>query len=360
MAHDSWYPVPIATIKKFGALDDRSNPWTRPENFVGNGPFVLKEWRMNSHILVTKSPTYWDRDHVRLNSIYFDPDESADAEERMFRSGQLHTVRSAPPSKVAFYQKYKPSLIRIYPLLTTYYYDLNVPRPPLNDQRVRQALAMSIDRRAIVETVTRAGEIPAFSFTPPGTAGYTAKARLREDPAEARRLLAEAGYPDGNNFPNVTLLYNTLQSHKAIAEAIQEMWRKNLNIHVTLQNEEWKVYLDALRNTNYDIARAAWGADYMDPSTFLDLFLTDSGNNETGWSALQYDRLCRLAASTGDQAARYAAYQKAESILLDAMPVIPIYIYTDPRLLQPSVRGWYPNLLDNPNYRSIYLAPQTH
>jgi oligopeptide transport system substrate-binding protein len=360
MIHDSWYPVPIETIKKYGALEDRDNPWTLPEHFVGNGPFVLKEWRMNSHILVVKSPNYWDAQKVRLNAIYFDPDESSDTEERMFRSGQLHTIRTAPPPKVRFYLKSMPNLINIYPIFTTYFYKFNVTKPPLNDKRVRQALAMTIGRRAIVETVTRAGEVPAFCLTPPSTGGYTAEARLREDPAAARRLLAEAGYPDGKNFPEIELLYNTLQSNKEIAEAIQEMWKKELNINVRLHNEEWKVYLDSMRNTNYSIARAGWGGDYLDPRTFLDLFQTDSGNNETGWSNREYDRLCRLAASTGDQAVRYAYFQKAEAILVDEMPIIPIYIYTNPRLIQPSVKGWYPNLLDQANYRSIYLAPQTN
>jgi oligopeptide transport system substrate-binding protein len=251
-------------------------------------------------------------------------------------------------------------LINIYPILTTYFYYLNVTRPPLNDKRVRLALAMAIERKAITETVTRAGEIPAFCFTPSNTAGFTATARLREDPAAARRLLAEAGYPDGKNFPNLALLYNTLQSHKAIAEAVQEMWRKNLNIHVTLQNAEWKVYLDEMQHTNYDICRGGWGADYVDPGTFMDIFLTDSGNNNTGWSNAEYDRLCHLAASTGDTSARYAAYDKAETILLDEMPIIPIYVYSNPRLIQPNVKGWYPNLLDTPDYRSIYLVPQTH
>jgi len=360
MVHDSWFPVPVATIQKFGAIDDRSNPWTRPEHFVGNGPFVLKEWRMNSHILVVKSPTYWDAEHVKLNSVYFDPEESYDTQERMFRSGQVHTIRQAPQSKVAFYRKYKPQLINIYPELTTYFYRFNVTRPPLNDKRVRLALAMAVDRRAITETVSRAGEIPAFCLTPPNTAGYTAAARLREDVPQARRLLAEAGYPEGKNFPNVTLLYNTMQSHKAIAEAVQEMWDKNLNIHVALHNEEWKVYLDAMRNTNYDICRAGWSADYIDVGTFLDVFISGGGNNDTGWSNPEYDRLCALAASTGEQAARYAAFQKAEAILMDEMPLIPIYIYSNPRLIQPCVKGWYPNLLDCPNYRSIYLAPQTN
>jgi oligopeptide transport system substrate-binding protein len=360
MVHDSWYPVPVATIKKYGAIDDRSNPWTRPEHFVCNGPFMLKEWRMNSHILVVKSTNYWDAGHVRLNSIYFLPEENYDTEERMFRSGQLHTIRTAPQSKVAFYKENKPELINIYPVLQTYFYKLNVTRPPLNDKRVRRALAMAINRRAITETVTRAGEIPAFCLTPPGTSGFTPTIRLQENVEEAKRLLAEAGYPDGKDFPPVSLLYNTLQSHKAIAEAIQEMWRKNLNIHVTLQNEEWKVYLDAERTTNYDILRAGWGADYVDPSSFMDVFLSDSGNNDTGWSNAEYDSLCRLASNTRDQAARFAAYQKAEEILSDEMPIIPVYIYSNPRLIQPSVKGWYPNLLDSPNYRSIYLEAQIH
>jgi oligopeptide transport system substrate-binding protein len=360
MIHDSWYPVPISTIKKYGAIDDRSNPWTRPEHFVGNGPFVLKEWRMNSHVLVVKSPTYWDAGNIKLNSIYFDPDESLDTEERMFRSGQLHTIRRPNQSKVPFYRRYKPQLINIYPELTTWFFKVNVTRPPLNDKRVRQALAMTLDRHGITETVRLGVDIPAFCLTPPGTAGYTATARLREDPVEARRLLAEAGYPDGKNFPPLTLLYTTSQGYKAISEAAQEMWRKSLNIHVSLHNEEWKVYLDAMRNTNYDIGYAGWGADYADPSTFLDLFQTESGNNETGWSNAEYDRFCRAAASTGDQAARFAAFQKAEAVLMDEMPIIPIYVFTNPRLIQPCVKGWYPNLLDNPNYRSIYLLSETN
>ena len=355
MIHDSWFPVPISTIKKYGALDDRSNPWTRPEHIVGNGPFVLKEWRMNSHILVERSSNYWDAASIRLNKIYFDPEESYDTAERMFRSGEVHTIRQAPPSKVAFYLKKKPDLINDYPQATTYFYKLNVTRPPLNDKRVRQALAMSIDRHAITETVSRAGEIPAFCYTPPDMAGYNATARIREDIPAARQLLAEAGYPDGKNFPRVEMLYNTLQSHKAIAEALQAMWKQNLNIDVVLRNEEWKVYLDSMRRLDYSMSRAGWGADYMDPGTFLDVFTTGSGNNETGWSNAEYDRLCAEASDTGDQAIRYAAYQKAEAILLDEMPILPIYFYTRPRLIRPSVKGWYPNLLDQPNYKSLYL-----
>ena len=361
MIHASWFPVPISVIKKHGAIDDPNNPWTRPENFAGNGPFTLKEWRINSHILLEKSPTYWNAKSVRLNKIYFDPTDSTDTAERMFRSGQLHSDPQAPPSKVGFYRKYKPNLINVYPLLATYFYKINVTRPPMNDKRVREAMSMAIDREAIAETIMRGGEEPALFMTPPNTAGYTCRTTIKEDVAAARQLLAEAGHPDGKDFPTVEVLFNSgVQYHKAIAEALQQMWKKNLNIDIVLHNEEWKVYLDSMRRTNYSIGRAGWNGDYVDPSTFLALFTSDSGNNETGWSNAEYDRLIRLASNTGDQAARYDAYQKAEAILLDEMPVIPIYFYTRPRLILPSVHGWYPNVLDQYDFKSIYLVPEDH
>ena len=325
---------------------------------MGNGPFVLKEWRINSHILVEKNPTYWNAKEVRLNKIYFDPTEDADTAERMFRSGQLHSDTQPPPSKIAFYRKYKPNLIKVYPYLGTYIYKFNVTRPPLNDKRVRKALAMAIDRQAITETILRAGQEPAYFLTPPDTSGYTCQTKVKEDVAAARKLLAEAGYPDGKNFPTVEVLFNTLQTHKAIAEALQQMWKKNLNIDIVLHNEEWKVYLDSMRRTNYSLGRFAWIGDYVDPSTFLDLFTTDSGNNETGWSNAEYDRLARLAANTGDKAARYDAFQKAEAILMDEMPILPIYFYTQSRLIRPSIQGWHPNVIDDYDFKSIYLVPK--
>ncbi|MGD1084700.1 MAG: peptide ABC transporter substrate-binding protein [Verrucomicrobiota bacterium] len=359
MVHNAWYPVPLSTIKKYGALDDPKNPWTRPENIVGNGPFILKEWKINSHILVVRNPTFWDAKSVRLNSIYFVPVDDQNTGERMFRSGQLHTQDQAPPSKVAFYRKNKPGLLADCPMLGTYYYRFNVTKPPLNDKRVRQALAMSIDRRAITEMITRGGEIPAYCMTPPDTAGYTAKAHLKEDPAAARQLLAEAGYPDGRGFPTIEVLFNTLDAHKAIAEALQQMWKKNLNINVTLHNEEWKVYLDSTQRLDYAIARAGWIGDYDDPSSFLELCQTGGGNNETGWGNPEYDRLVQIGDSTRDPATRFEAYQKAEAILMDEMPILPIYFYTSKRLIVPDVKGWYPNLLDVHDYKGVWLeAPK--
>ncbi|MEP6664503.1 MAG: peptide ABC transporter substrate-binding protein, partial [Verrucomicrobiota bacterium] len=295
--------------------------------------------------------------NVKLKKIYFYPTESYDTEERMFRSGQIHTMRACPQPKIEVYKKNKPELINIYPILTTYFYKLNVTRPPFNDKRVRQALAMAIDRKAIVETVTRGGEIPAYNLTPPNTAGYNCETHFSEDIAQARKLLAEAGFPDGKNFPKVELLFNTLESHKAIAEAVQQMWKKNLNIEIALRNEEWKVYLDSSHRMDYFIVRTGWGGDYVDPNTFMDLFVTGGGNNETGWGNPEYDRLIKVAGSTRDQSKRFEAFQKAEAILMDELPLIPIYFYTCPRLIQPSVKGYDGNLLDQHPFESVYLEP---
>ncbi|MEO7297686.1 MAG: peptide ABC transporter substrate-binding protein [Verrucomicrobiota bacterium] len=353
--HHSWFPIHLATVQKFGKIDDRNNRWTRPQNFVGNGPFVLKEWKVNSHILAVKNSHYWDAASVKLKKIYFYPTESSDTEERMFRSGQLHMLRECPQPKIRVYQKKKPALIDISPLLTTYYYRINVTRPPLNDKRVRQALSMAIDRKSIVENVTRGGQLPAYNLTPPDTAGYTSAARISESVEKARGLLAEAGFPDGKDFPKFELLFNTLESHRAIAEAIQQMWKKNLNIEVRLRNEEWKVYLDSTRRLDYFITRAGWGGDYVDPNTFLDLMLSGGGNNETGWANPEYDELIKFAGSVRDRHKRYEAFQKAEAILMDELPIIPIYFYTRPRLMQSSVKGYYPNLLDQHPFQNVFL-----
>src|SRR5215469_9262447 len=234
--HTSWYPVPLRVIRKYGDPYQRGNHWTHPGNFVGNGPFVLSKWRIIDIVAVRKNTNYWDHEHVRLNGINFYPIESDDTEERAFRSGQLHATYTLPLAKIDYYKEHYPDLLHIEPYLGNYFYRINVTKPPFNDKRVRQALAMTIDREAIVKTVTRGGQLPAFNLTPPGTAGYTCRTLLHENDEEARRLLAEAGYPDGKGFPTIELLFNTLESHRTIAEAIQQMWKTKLGIDVRLVN----------------------------------------------------------------------------------------------------------------------------
>ena len=357
--HQSWFPVPMNVVRKFGDPYQRGNRWTHAGHFVGNGPFVLTKWRINDIISVRKNTNYWDAANVRLNGINFFPIESDDTEERAFRSGQLHITYTMPLAKIDYYKEHYPELLHIEPFLGNYFYRINVTKPPLNDKRVRQALALAIDREAIVKTVTRGGQLPAYNLVPPGTAGYTCHTLLREDVAQARRLLAEAGYPGGKDMPPIELLFNTLESHRTIAEAIQQMWQKNLGIQVRLVNQEWKVYLDAQRTMDYQICRASWIGDYVDPNTFLDMWVTGGGNNETGWSNPEYDRLIAQAAETADPKARLEVFQKAEAILMDELPILPIYFYTSTRAIRPEVKGWHPTILDMHPYKYLYLEDDT-
>lgn len=355
--HYSWFPVHLPTLAKHGNVYERGNRWTRPQNFVGNGAFRLKEWKVNTVVVVEKSPTYWNAANVRLNGIHFHPYESGDAEERAFRAGQLHVTYQLSVTKVAAYRERKSRFLRIDPYLGTYFYVLNVTDPVLKDKRVRRALAMAVDREALVAHVTRGGELPAYHFTPPDTAGYTASARLPTDIEQAKRLLAEAGYPNGKGLPPIEITYNTLERHKIIAEAIQQMWKKNLNIDVRLRNEEWKVFLDTKRQKNYQVARYGWIGDYVDPNTFLDMWVSGGGQNDSGWSNPEYDRLIQQAGRTGDNAERFKLFDQAESILLDEAPIVPLYFYTQPFLLSPSVKGWYPTILNHHPYQHVYLEP---
>lgn len=357
LSNPVWFPVYLPALEKIGSPYQRGNHWTRPDTFVGNGPFTLKTWSPDRVIVVTKSPTYWDAAHVRLNAIQFHPTDSVDSEERAFRAGQLHITEALPVSKVDAYRRDRPAVLHISPFLDTYFYRLNVTRPFLNDRKVRLALSLAVDRRAIVDTITRGGQEPAHSFTPPDTAGYVPPDGVKTDFAAARRLLAEAGYPGGQGLPTFELLINSSANHRVIAEAIQEMWRRELGVSVTLVNMEQKTLLAARRTLSYQILRSDWVGDYLDPATFLNVFSGSSGNNHTGWSNNDYDALLFQAARTPDQAARYALLRQAETILLADAPIIPIYYYTTVRLIDPAVHGWYPTLLDHHPYKDVWLEP---
>ncbi|HUR56706.1 MAG TPA: peptide ABC transporter substrate-binding protein [Opitutaceae bacterium] len=350
-----WLPVPIGTIEKFGGAAQRGSSWTRPERIVGNGPFNLKKWQQNQVIVTEKSATYWDAATVRLKAIHFYPIDSVDAEERAFRAGQLHVTEFIPFSKIDGYRREASQLLRIDPYLGTYFYRFNTRRAPFSDARIRRALALAVDREAIVTKILRGGQAPAFALTPPGTAGYTSVAKLPTDLALARRLLKEAGYDGGKGLPALELLYNNSENHRLVAEAVQEMWRRDLGVEVRLVNQELKVTHAARRAGDFQILRSDWVGDYLDPQTFLDIFRGDSGNNYTGWSNADYDAALFAAARTVDPAARNALFQKAEAILLEAAPIVPIYHYTHIFLKQPSVRGWNSTLLDHHPYKHVWL-----
>jgi oligopeptide transport system substrate-binding protein len=357
LSSPAWLPVPLSTVSKYGGVAQRGVSWAVPGRWVGDGPFVLKSWRRGQEIVVAKSPSYWDAAHVRLQEIHFHVFESIDAEERAFRSGQLHVTEAIPPDKIGAYRRDAPALLRIDPLLGTYFLRVNTRRPGLNDQRIRTALALAIDREAITEKILRGGQAPAFSFTPLGLGGYEPEAVQRKNLDEARRLLADAGYAGGANLPELELLYNTSESNKIVAEAIQEMWRRDLGVQVGLMNEDLKSTEEARSTGSYQLLRSSWIADYADPSAFLDLWRSDSGNNFTGWSNPDYDNLLFRAERTPGRAGRDALYGRAERLLLREAPIVPIYHYTHVFLIRPSVRGWNPTLLDHHPYKDVYLQP---
>ena len=356
--HYSWYPVHIPTVKAFDGLNRKGTRWTRPDNFVGNGPFVITKWIPNQIVVVEKSATYWDRGTVRLNAIHFYPIESGETEERMFRSGQLHITNGLPLSKIDVYKRDNPDVLHIDPFLGTMYFRVNVTRPHLSDPRIRKALALAINREHLTTYVNKSGKIPAYNLTPPKTAGFTPEARFEGGVEEAKALLADAGFPNGEGLPRIDVLYPTSENGKVIAVAIQEMWRSRLGIDVILVNQEWKVYLDSMNTLDYDLAVSIWIGDYVDPNTFLDMFETTNGNNRTGWSNLEYDRLLKQAARTGDREERFALFQKMEAILVEEAPMLPVYFYTNVVLMDPSVKGWYPTILDNHPYKYVTLKAE--
>jgi oligopeptide transport system substrate-binding protein len=353
--HYSWDAVPVKVLARYGPLDHKDTGWTKPGRLVGSGPFMLKEWTPNQRITVVRNPFYWDAANVRLDAIEYYPTDNGPTEERMFRTGQLDVTSTLPLPKTDVYRRDHPGELQIEPYLGLYFYRCNVTRPPLNDKRVRRALALAIDRERLVKDVLRGDQMPAFAVSYPGDSGYTPEARLSGGVPEARRLLAEAGYPGGRGFPTIELLYNTSDNHRLIAEAIQAMWRTNLGVDIRLTNEEWKVYLDAQHTQNFQMQRAGWIADYLDPHVFLEIWETRNGNNDTLWSNPEYDRVLHLALNARSEAERYADYQRLDAILVDECPVIPIYYYTRVFAMNPRVAGWWPTLLDIHPWKYVYL-----
>jgi oligopeptide transport system substrate-binding protein len=356
-AHQAWFPVHPPTILKAGKIDQRGTGWTRPENYVGNGPYRLAVWAPNDRIEVVRQPHHYSDSATGPRRVIFFPTDNIPADEAAYRAGQRHATYDLLPDRIAGYRAEKPSPLRVDPLLETYYLRFNVTRPPLADVRVRRALALAMDREAIAASVLQGSRVAAFHYTPPGTGGYQCEARQPHDAAAARDLLAAAGFPGGKGFPRLELLLNTDAINTTILSAVQAMWKRELGIEVTLVAQDFRVYLDTMKGLRYDIARARWIGDYNDPNTYLDMFLTGGGNNQTGWSSAAYDALIAQAAATADPAARHAVFQQAEKLLLDEAPIAPIFFGARTHLLHPDVGNWHPSLLGVRRYQTLSLAP---
>ena len=358
MDHYSTFAVHPETLLKHGKMTDRFTPWTRVGNIVSNGPFTLEEWSLNRRIIIKKSEHYWDRDNVALNGVYFYPTENVISEERMFRAEQLHYTAVVPLDKIPDYRERPDSPYVQAAYLGTYYYLVNTERPPVDNVLVRRALSYALDRDTLTRTVLQDTAIPAYSITPPDTLGYNPPQLFDYDPAKARELLAEAGYPNGEGWPGLEIIYNTQEAHRKIAVAVQQMWKRELNIDITISNQEWKVYLNSVSQREFQVARRGWIGDYVDANNFLDLFITDGGNNNTGYASEEFDDIIlNLAPKAKTRDERYGLFYKAETMMMNEMPIIPIYTYTSKHLIHPSVEGIYPNLMDSLNLKYVKLHP---
>lgn len=353
VAFMAFCPVHLPTLEKLGAA------YFKPGNLVGNGPYQLKEWRLNDHIRLERNPGYWDAAHVGMASIDVLPISNPSTCLNLFLTGGTDLIidKMQVPVSLTDELRTKP-YFRHKPFLATWFIRFNFNRKPYDDVRVRKALTLTIDRERIVNAATRMGEPPAYAITPPGTGhGYEPPAGLHPDIAEAQRLMAEAGFPGGRGFPVLTFLYSTsAATDRNIAIELQSVWQRHLGITVALASQEYKTFLDRQKKMDYEVCRSSWIGDYNDPNTFLDLFLAGSGNNRTGWSSPAYDALISGAAAEADAAKRYGILRSAETQLVETECVIaPVYHYVGVQFYHPHLLGGVEaNLTDEHPLRCMF------
>ncbi|HPA18121.1 MAG TPA: peptide ABC transporter substrate-binding protein [Verrucomicrobiae bacterium] len=350
-AFQTHYPVHLSSIERYG-ID-----WIKPGKLVSNGAYRLVEWRINDRIRLEANPHYWRAASVRLKTVEALPISQATTAFNFYSTGlaDLTLDKGVVPPMLLDELRKRPDC-HIAPVLATYFYRFNVTRKPFDDPRVRRAFAMALDKQFIVGRITRNGEPAAGSFTPPGIRGYDPPRGLPHDPDAARRLLAEAGYPGGSGFPPFGLLFNSTEQDEEIAVAVQDLLRRELGVRVELRRQEWKVYLNSLNRLDFDMARSTWVADYPDPNTFLDCFVTGRGNNRTGWSNARYDSLLDASNRTLDPAARFGLMRRAEEILVEGdVPIAPVYHYVGVKLYDARrIGGIVLNPIDEYPIREMY------
>lgn len=330
-----------------------SNPdWAKdPSTYVTNGPFKLVEWKHNDQIILEKNEDYYNADKIKLDGIDLDIIEDQNTAWQKYEGGEYHILVDVPTSVVAQLKAENNPELNIGFQVGTYYYNVNPDIKPFNNVKVRKALSMAMDREVITENITQGGQIPAYGVVPPGLEDESGndfrevQGNLFEyNPEEAKKLFEEGLKEEGMtvedfNNQNFVLLFNTSESHKKIAQAVQEMWRTNLGVEIGLENVEFQVKLDREKAGDYHISRAGWIGDFMDPMTFLDLWWSQSEFNDVKYNNPEYDELIEKAKSTNDQEVRMQAMKEAEKILMEDMPVIPVYFYTQPYTVKPNVTG---------------------
>ncbi|AST80158.1 TPA: oligopeptide ABC transporter substrate-binding protein OppA [Citrobacter freundii] len=356
LVHSSVSPVPKAAVEKYG------EKWTQPANIITNGAYKLKDWVVNEHIVLERNPDYWDNAKTVINQVTYLPIASEVTDVNRYRSGEIDMTYNNMP--IELFQKLKkeiPNEVHVDPYLCTYYYEINNQKAPFTDVRVRTALKLALDRDIIVNKVKNQGDLPAYSFTPP----YTDGAKLTEPEwfgwtqekrnEEAKKLLAEAGYTADKPL-TFNLLYNTSDLHKKLAIAAASIWKKNLGVNVKLENQEWKTFLDTRHQGNYDVSRAAWCADYNEPTSFLNMVLSDSSNNTTHYKSPTFDKILADALKATNEEQRTELYGKAEQQLDKDSAIVPVFYYVNARLVKPWVGGYTgKDPMDNIHVKDLYI-----
>lgn len=346
-------PMPVTVIERWG------DAWTKPEHIVTNGAFLLADWRLNDKIRLTKNPRYWNADAVKLDTVDVLPISHPNTALNFFASGLADLImdKSLTPPDLIPTLRQRP-IFHAAPFLGTVFLRFNCLRPPFNDPRVRQAFSLVVDKNLVVQKVTQAGELPADGIVPPGVTGYEPpESGMKRDPERARALLAEAGFPGGRGFPDVSYLYNEFRITEILGVELQSMIQRELGIRIGLRRQENKVYNRSVAAVDYDLAFSNWIGDYNDPNTFLELFVTGSGNNRTGWSDATYDGWIADAAREADNTRRFDFFRRAErKLITEQTPICPIYFFVGIQIYDDTkLGGIEANLLDEHPLRVMYL-----
>jgi len=356
LTHYTAFPLPEHVVAEHG------EDWVKIGTIVTNGAYTPVDWVPGSHVTTEKNPAFHDAENVSIDGVKFFTLEDESAALKRYRAGEFDILTAFPTDQYAWMQENLPGQARAAPFAGLYYYVVNNQQPPFDDARVRQALSMAINREAIGPQVLGTGEIPAYSWVPPGMAGYGEPAEVSwkdlpypEKIEQAKDLLSDAGYgPDGEPL-SVQLRYNTNENHKRVAVAIASMW-KPLGVEVELYNTETKVHYDELSRGQLEIARAGWLADYNDPDNFLNLLKSDVDFNYGRFVSEEYDALIDEANAETDTDARAALLKQAEQIALDETAAMPIYYYLSRNVVSPDVSGFEDNVFDIHRTRWLTLA----
>jgi len=356
--HTTMKPVHKATVEEFG------DQWTKPEHFVGNGPYVVDRWVVNERLVLKRNEKYWDNDHTVINKVTFLPIENQVAEMNRFLAGEIDISYDVPVEHFRRLKKEHPESLSVVGNLCTYYYSFNTKKKPFDDVRVRKAISYAIDRNIVSDAIMGQGQKPAYFLTPEITSGFNpvmpayGKMTQKERNEEAAKLLAEAGYGKDNPL-KFTLLYNTSENHKKVAVALGSMWKKTLGLDVTLENQEWKTYLSSKDQGDFEVARAGWCGDYNEASSFLTLMVSSNTTGGQHWGNTDYDAIIDKALHSTSEEERSKLYAEAEALMAKEMPIAPIYQYVKSRLLSPKVGGFPANNPEEKIYsKDLYIKAE--